>query len=117
MRNNKRFVSKLVGLLFVLVVLVSLSSCMTARPVANNAAFPGDGSKYTILGRVTVKLDLAKSGGGYAELLEAAKKQYPNADDVVNVITDAQYKKGLFSGPSMKYVTLSGIAIDYKEVK
>ncbi len=112
MRNKKGIVSKLLGLLFVLVVVVSFTGCMTSRPIVNNASFPADGSKYVILGRVSVELDLAKSGGGYTSLIKEAKKLYPNADDVVNIVMDG---KGKRNGKVLRYVTISGVAIDYKE--
>jgi len=53
---------------------------------------------------------------GYS-LFEVAKEKYPNADDVVNIVMDAKYKKGLFGGATMDYIIISGVAIDYLEVK
>ena len=68
-------------------------------PLQSNVAFPQDGSKYSILGRVTL----------------AAKKTYPDADDVVNIFVDRKERTFLF-WTTNSYV-LSGVAIDYKEVK
>lgn len=115
-----------------LFFVVSLTGCTTFtfmfRPVLNNAEFPSDGSKYVILGRVGIRIDLtdpvlADSGGPYHELLKEAKKAYPKADDVVNVIIDAgtqtQTSTSVFSSETSveQFVTISGVAIHYTEIK
>ena len=112
----KKIVSML-GILGVLVSVVLVVSCSTVRPVYTSAQFPADGSKYVVLGRVQYEGRLDGAGGGYTKLLEIAKAKYPNADDVVNIMVDAKYKKSLFHEPVLTYVIISGVAIDYVEVK
>ena len=112
----KKIVSML-GILGVLVSVVLVVSCSTVRPVHASAQFPADGSKYVVLGRVQYKGRLDGAGAGYTKLLEVAKAKYPNADDVVNIVMDAKYTKGLFGGATMDYIIISGVAIDYLEVK
>ena len=114
--KQKRFVS-MIGILMLLVSVMLGAGCSTFRPVETTAQFPADGSKYVILGRVEYAGKLSSSGAGYTKLLEIAKAKYPNADDVVNIVMDAKYKKGLFGGVTMKYIIISGVAIDYLEVK
>ena len=93
--------------------LTLLAGCMTVAPLQSNVAFPQDGSKYSILGRVTLDAKIGKNS--YERLLEAAKKTYPDADDVVNIFVDRKVRTFLF-WTTYSYV-LSGVAIDYKEVK
>ncbi|MEL3903003.1 MAG: hypothetical protein P1P60_09310 [Treponema phagedenis] len=112
MRKNK--VCLAFGILALIMSMAVFTGCTTTQPIENHAQFPADGSKYVILGRVTVQVDLAKASGGYMKLLDAAKEMYPNADDVVNVVMDAKAKR---KDKIFRYVTLSGIAIDYVEVK
>lgn len=99
-------------LLVLSVVGLFLVSCSTV-PVSTSARFPAEGSKYVILGRVSLETPSNKSG--YLKLLEAAKAQYPDCDDVVNVVVDGKIIPGLFRS-RYKYI-MSGVAIDYVEVK
>ena len=114
--KQKKFVS-MIGMLILLVSVIFVAGCSTFRPVETTAQFPADGSKYVILGRVEYAGKLSSAGAGYTKLLEIAKAKYPNADDVVNIVMDAKYKKGFFGGVTMKYIIISGVAIDYLEVK
>ena len=114
MRQKKLF--SMIGLCFVLISVVLSTSCSSMRPIQTTAQFPADGAKYVILGRVEYKGKLSGSGAGYTKLLEAAKTKYPNADDVVNIVVDAKCTTTLF-GTKYHYVIMSGIAIDYLEVK
>lgn len=100
-----------------LACIFLLAACSTTRPVETTAQFPADGSKYVILGRVEYEGKTTSYGAGYAKLIEIAKQKYPKADDVVNIVMDAKYKKGLFGGATLKYIIMSGVAIDYVEVK
>ncbi len=93
--------------------LVLLAGCTTVAPLQSNVAFPQDGSKYTILGRVT--LDAKAGKNSYERLLAAAQKAYPDADDVVNIFVDRKVKRFFFM--TTYHYVLSGVAIDYKEVK
>lgn len=108
---NKKFF-KAIGLLLA-VFSFCLMSCSTLTPVASDAHYPADGSKYVILGRVT--LEAETTAIGYTKLLEKAKSLYPKADDVVNIVVDVKVKTAFWL-KSYKYI-ISGIAIDYVEVK
>ncbi|UTC75961.1 hypothetical protein E4O03_04415 [Treponema sp. OMZ 792] len=110
--KQKKIVSMIGMLILLLISVVLVVGCSTVRPIETTAQFPADGSKYVILGRVEYKGKLSGSGGGYTKLLEVAKEMYPKADDVVNVVIDGRGKKGNYD-----YIILSGIAIDYVEVK
>lgn len=114
--KQKKIVS-MNGMLILLISVILVTGCSSMRPVGTTAQFPADGSKYVILGRVEYQGKLSSSGAGYTKLLEIAKAKYPNADDVVNIVMDAKYKKGLFGGATMDYLIISGVAIDYLEVK
>ena len=114
--KQKRLVS-MTGMLILPISIILVAGCSTFRPVQTTAQFPADGSKYVILGRVEYAGKLSSSGAGYTKLLEVAKETYRNADDVVNIVMDAKYKKDLFGGVSMDYIIISGVAIDYLEVK
>ena len=89
---------------------LSLSACTSMIPVTSNNTFPADG-KYEILGRVSILTSQTKSG--YSKLLEAAKKQYPEADDVVNIMVDVKKTTLLFIFKSYKY-EMTALAVDYK---
>lgn len=104
---------RIAGLMLAAGIVVCLAGCMTKTPIQNRASFPPDGSKYVILGRVSVQIDMERKGGGYLSLVEEAQRLYPNADDVVNVVVDG---KGKHNKPP-RYLIMSGIAIDYLEVK
>jgi len=114
--KQKKIVS-MIGMLILLISVILVTGCSSMRPVGTTAQFPADGSKYVILGRVEYQGKLSSSGAGYTKLLEVAKAKYPNADDVVNIVMDAKYTKGLFGGATMDYIIISGVAIDYLEVK
>lgn len=71
--------------------------CASYAPVASQLNFPADGTKYVILGRVTVK------NGGYTNLIKEAQKIYPDADDVVNIYMDQKSGDTVLSGIAIKY--------------
>jgi len=112
-----RKVVSMIGMPILLVSIILIAGCSTTRPVQTTAQFPADGSKYVVLGRVEYAGKVSSSGAGYTKLLEVAKAKYPNADDVVNIVMDAKYKKSLFGDVTMDYIMISGVAIDYLEVK
>ena len=114
---KQRKIVSTIGMLILLISVMLVAGCSTTRPVQTTAQFPADGSKYVVLGRVEYAGKVSNSGAGYTKLLEIAKAKYPNADDVVNIVMDAKYKKGLFGGATMDYIIISGVAIDYLEVK
>ena len=102
---------KIVATFATVLFLSVFTGCMSMVPISEHSVFPADGQKYEILGRVTVNTSQTRSG--YSRLMEAAKEQYPNADDVVNITVDAKKTTILFFFHSYKYV-MSGVAIDYK---
>ncbi len=100
---------KIFGLLGVLFAVFLVSACTTITPVNACTSFPSDG-KYEILGRVSISTSQSKSG--YTKLLEAAKKQYPEADDVLNIMVDA--KKSTFLIFTSYTYEMTALAVDYK---
>lgn len=91
-----------------LALAAMLAGCADTRPVYSpNNQFPASG-KYKILGRVTIKVD--KDDSGFLELLKAAMDEYPECDDVVNIMVD--YRKGTFGDDFI----MTGIAVDYPEM-
>ena len=96
-----------------LLMVVAFASCTTNAPVADSTGFPSDSSTYTILGRVSV--EGASVSNGYMKLLQEAQRQYPECDDVVNIVVDAHasFFQKMFGTANYN---LSGIAIDYKDM-
>ena len=95
-----------------LVMLVT--GCTAMNFVSDAGQFPADSSTYQILGRVELIQNVAGKAG-YKDLFEAAKEQYPEADDIVNVKVNVQTTRFWFILP-FKFNTyeLSGIVIKYK---
>lgn len=98
-------------LLSLLVLSAVFTGCMSMTPLSDAGAFPGDAQRYEVLGRVEVKSSATNSG--YSKLYAAAKKQYPECDDVVNVKVDDKKTTLLFIFKFHSY-DMSGIAISYK---
>ena len=93
-----------------LVMLVA--GCTSMNYVSDAGQFPADSSTYQILGRV--EMNRSSPGlSGYRDLFDVAKKQYPDADDVVNVKVNVQTTRILFIF-SFRTYELSGIVIKYK---
>lgn len=92
------------------VLAFAFSACTSMVPVSDAGSFPGDSSNYKVLGRVEIEASATKSG--YSKLYAAAKNQYPDCDDVVNVKIDRKQTVFLFFVFN-KY-NMSGIAIDYE---
>ena len=101
---------KIKSLIYSIVALILLSGCSTIKPISSTTTFPADGSKYEILGRVEIDKKTTKSG--YTRLIKEAKKQYPNTDDVINVVIDEHKSSFLFFTTKAHYI-MSGIAVDY----
>lgn len=97
------------------VIILTISACTSMFPVSDAGSFPGDSANYEVLGRVELETGATKSG--YNKLYAAAKKLYPDCDDVVNVKIDR--KKTVFLIFVFEKYEMSGIAIEYtkKEVK
>lgn len=92
-----------------LLAALLLSACaqsIISKPMPNNT-FPASG-KYKILGRVTIKVDTDESG--YLELLKACMDEFPDCDDIVNIMVD--FKEGVLSD----HYTMTAIAVDYPEM-
>lgn len=102
--------AKLIFILSALVVALSITACTTMTPIDADTSFPS-GEKYEILGRVSVSTSQSKSG--YSKLLAKAKEQYPEADDIVNIMVDVKKTTFLFIFNSYTY-EMTGIAVDYK---
>lgn len=86
--------------------------CATYIPYAASVSYPAQGD-YEILGRVNYEGVVGQAS--YQKLLEVAKKQYPNTDDVVNIIVDAKRTNYLITYQDS--FTMSGIAIKYTNKK
>ena len=95
-----------------LVMLVA--GCTSMNYVSDAGQFPADSSTYQILGRVELQ-NTSPGKSGFKDLFEAAKEQYPEVDDVVNVKVNVQTTRVWFIF-LWKWNTyeLSGIAIKYK---
>lgn len=93
----------------VLLVVMTLISCTSTVPVTSNNNFPSDG-KYEVLGRVSIETEQTQSG--YALLLAEAQKEYPGADDIVNIMVDAKRTDFLFIFSKYTY-KMTAIAIKY----
>lgn len=98
------------SLFFISTALMLLVGCSTIKPISSNTNFPADGGKYKILGRVEIDKKTTKSG--YSRLLKEAKKQYPEVDDIINVVIDEHKSSFLFFTTKAHYI-MSGIAVDY----
>ena len=88
-----------------------IMGCMSMVPISEHSTFPADGSKYRVLGRVTV--NTTKTRSGYTRLIEEAQKKYPNADDVVNIVVDSKQSSFFFGLFKSNTYIMSGVAIDY----
>lgn len=89
--------------IFFVIILAALTfaGCKTV-PQVTQPVFPV-GIEYRVLGRVTLEKPRLKNG--YLELLKKAKEEYPDSDDVVNILVD-------FAWNGRHYV-LSGLVIKY----
>lgn len=114
--------SLFVSLALMFAFVMALGSCTTTYPVKEHGLnMKLEPRAYDILGRVTYKgtqknvLGLFYWGGASFEaFLKEAQKQYPNADDILNVTIDyTQYNVGVFYN-SRTYI-MSGIAVKYKK--
>ncbi|MBQ1832778.1 MAG: hypothetical protein II563_11280 [Treponema sp.] len=100
----KRF-SKLLLAAGVIALSLAFAGCASYRPLLG-----GDNkvvkSNVDVLGRVTVERETKQSG--YTILLEEALKQYPNADDIVNILVDGKTLNG------KQYYIMSAVVVKYK---
>ncbi|MCL2809618.1 MAG: hypothetical protein FWD24_06090 [Treponema sp.] len=80
---------KVVYLLILCACLVVVMSCSSTKPIMyqNN-----QNTNFTVLGPVELSVtdNMMKDGYGLTMLLNEAKKQYPNADYVIDIIVDQQ---------------------------
>ena len=94
---------------FIMLFLISiLFGCATYAPYAASVSYPAQGD-YKILGRVNYNGLVGTAS--YQKLLDTAKKQYPETDDVVNIIVDAKRTNYIIA--IQDSYTMSGIAIQY----
>ena len=92
-------------MLLVFFLVAGFGSCVTA---GSKSFLPAGqqivaGKEYEVLGRVTGTF--RDGHGGFTKLFELAKKEYPDCDDIVNVLVD--YK-------SNKRSTMSALVIKYQ---
>lgn len=80
---------------------------------------PIDSGRFNVLGYISV--EGKKGGASYYEILEAAKAQYGDVDEVVNIHLDQKNttttKSSAFnsSSSSKKAIIMTGLAIKYKD--
>lgn len=98
---------------FALIVAFGLlfSSCVSMVPLQGDNRFPTN-LNYKVLGRITTTTFRTKTG--YVKLLEEAKKQYPECDDIVNIMVDAKSTTILIF--TFHQYTMSAVAIDYLDM-
>ncbi len=87
----------------VLAFAIIFASCSSTTPLqGNNIAVTNN---VQVLGRVTIERDTTESG--YTILLKEALKQYPDADDIVNILVD-----GKTTGKKQSYI-MSALVVKY----
>lgn len=101
---KKRF-ALILGALSAVALFVG---CSTLQPVQGSNELPAS-NNYRVLGRVEITTKDTKSG--YTKLMNEAKKQYPEADDIVHILVDAK-QTSFFWSKSYTYV-MSAVVIDY----
>ena len=61
-------------------------------------------TNFEVLGRVT--MEFRKNRSGFTLLMDEAKRQYPEADDIINILIDKRNgKKDIMSAVVIKYVS------------
>ena len=92
---------------FVVAVLAAallFAGCSTFTPMQGNNVLATD--NFEVLGRVTLESSTDRSG--FTLLMDEAKRQYPEADDIINILVDG--KKGAFG--KVEYI-MSAVVIKY----
>ncbi|MBQ7365963.1 MAG: hypothetical protein IKA80_10055 [Spirochaetaceae bacterium] len=95
--------------LFVVAVMVAallFVGCSTFTPIQGSSVVVTAHTNFEVLGRVT--LEAATNKSGFTLLMDEAKKQYPEADDIINILVDG--KKGPFG--KVEYI-MSAVVIKY----
>ncbi len=91
---------------FVVAALVSalvFSGCTT--PIKGSDVVVTAHTNFEVLGRVT--MEARKDQSGYTMLMDEAKRRYPDADDIINILVDE--KKGVIGD----YYIMSAVVIKY----
>ena len=92
--------------LFVVAVLAAalvFSGCSTA-PIQGSSVVVTAHTNFEVLGRVT--MEFRKNRSGFTLLMDEAKRQYPEADDIINILIDQRNgKKDIMSAVVIKYVS------------
>lgn len=98
----KKLVKALCAVVFGAVVL---AGCSTFTPIqaVNNVPVT---QNVTVLGRVNV-VEAKTEKSGYTLLMDEAKKQYPSADDILNILVDHR------KGPGGEYYRMSAVVVKY----
>ena len=89
-----------------MVAALLFVGCSTFTPIQGSSVVVTAHTNFEVLGRVTVEARTDKSG--FTLLMDEAKKQYPDADDIINILVDG--KEGPFG--KMEYIT-SAVVIKY----
>ena len=93
---------------FVVAVLAAallFAGCSTFTPMQGSNVVVTAHTNFEVLGRVTVESRTDRSG--FTLLMDEAKRLYPEADDIINILVDG--KKGLFG----KEYIMSAVVIKY----
>lgn len=88
----------------VLALALLFVGCSSFTPIQGNNVLATD--NFEVLGRVTMESESDRSG--FTLLMDEAKNQYPEADDIINIIVDG--KKEPFG--KVKYI-MSAVVIKY----
>ncbi|WP_191016003.1 hypothetical protein [Treponema zioleckii] len=94
----------ILGILSAAVLATAFFGCSSVVPLqGNNTAAT---NQLKVLGRVTVERPTNKSG--YTILWQEALKQYPEADDIINILVDGKKK----SNGEQTYI-MSALVVKY----
>ncbi len=111
---------KLMLLMLVSLVILSLTGCQTRMPHEGTGLVAGVVDKdYEILGPVTMSCKthnilgiISWGGAGYRDLLDEAKRLYPETDAVINITQDTENYTVALVYNYFGY-ELTGLAIKY----
>ena len=86
-----------------LAAALLFAGCSTIIPMQGNNVLATD--NFEVLGRITIHSESHEAG--FIALMDEAKRQYPEADDIINILVDG--KKSFFS---TEYI-MSAVVIKY----
>jgi hypothetical protein len=91
---------------------LTLTGCTTVAPVSMQATQSLKDKAFTMLGPVSCTVSSKDKAGVYNELIETARRQYPDCDYVIDVTADMKMTKFFGWVTSVTYM-LHGVAIQY----